>query len=269
MNSFNFNSTDFSDFNVVVVKGDRPFFPEIETQSTPLGLGDGVVFSTNRYKQQEIQLDCVIRGTSYSDLLAKKDSVSAALHNREESKLILETVPDRFYYAKLNSVSKFKFVSPKTGSFTASFIMGDPFTFSLSEYSTSATLSLNGQPITSTVAGNAETYPIIECLCNSTISSFGVANETLDKRLAWVASPTNLVSGDKVIIECSPFIRNLNGVEPQGGQCLKIKKAAESQAFIRNAGISGYFPLLTPTANTLTFWGLRGTATIKWYNRFI
>jgi predicted phage tail component-like protein len=269
-NSFTFNGLDFSTLGVSAVRGDRPFFPAIQSQSSNLGLGDGVIYGPSRFNEQTIELDCVIRCSSIADLKTKKDAVRAALYQREDSQLILDTQPDRYWFAKLTGVSSYKFRTPTSGTFTLSFTSGDPYAYSVSEYSQSGTISYDGQYLTCTVAGSAQTFPIITVSLTSSTSSWGIENEELDRRLSWSASPTALASGTLITLECAPFIRlNDTLTENNGGLCFKVRPSGVAYDTVLMAGTSGHFPVMTPTCNALTFWGLRGTATIKWRNRYL
>lgn len=267
-NSFTFGGVDFGALGLTVMRGERPFFPGIERAAVSLGLGDGEAFGPSRYKGREITLECVVRAASYAALKTAKDTIAAALNLREDSALILDTQSDRYWLARLTESSGFRVQSPRLALLTLTFASGEPFAFSTSETTKSVSLTLEGQAVSCTVAGSAETWPTIAVTVNTTIASWGIANETFDRRLAWAASPTSLVSGDVVTVYCDPIARDAYG-EPISGQVVTIKRSGEATGVIRMAGIEGYFPKLSTAAPTLTFWGLRGSAVITHRNRYM
>ncbi len=269
--SFSFGGVDFEAYGLIVARGAKPFFPEVSRPAVSLGSGDGEAAGRSRFGGREISLDCVVCGSSHADLLSKMDLIAKALYKREDEALILDAAPERYWLARLVKAPEWSPVTASRADVTLTFASAAPFAFATAESSAAVSLTLDGAAVVCAVGGNAEAWPTIDLTLNAGTASWGIENEALDLRLAWNASPTALVAGDKIQIVCDPVVQDAYG-DPTGGQLLKIQHASEALGVVRNAGIEGHFPQLSPCVaggGTLTFWGLRGSGTVKWRNRWL
>ncbi len=258
-NSFTFNSLDFSTYGLTVLKPFFPFFSFANVRAVNLTIGDGSVSPPTKYSSRIFSVPCVVKGTSFTDLKDKMDSIALGLSQREEQQIIFDIINDRYWLVKPLGLPDLEVLGSSVAGLDIDFVATDPHAYDITE-NTEDTGTLP-DAITFNVGGTIEAYPVITIVCTGACSSFTVENEALNMRLEWVApSGMELASTDEVQINCNPTFQTF---------ATKLVTSGEDSFTVRLEGVNGVFPQLSPGAsNTLSFTTIIGTFTIVWNDRY-
>lgn len=263
-NSFTFAGYDFSGLNVIIQQGDLPYGAPLEMDAVRLSRGDGAVASPSVYgpRQFPLVLHLEVASGGLTALLAALDTLMLKLNRTEDAQLIFDLLDDRYWNARVIGKPKLRNLGQSGAEIGIVFQANNPAAFAVSESNSVDAVSADysaPDTIEYVVAGSAAAYPTILFAPSVTTGRIIVANETLEETLVWEASGSDLVSGDFLKLECDPFT-----------QLASVMRIGEDSYTAEMTLVEGRFPSFTPgQTNVLAFWGITGTATVTWRNRYL
>lgn len=250
----NYNGVDLG---VTVLRGPLPVFGPITTNATEITNGDGGIAPMSNYGPRTITASVLVQSTTFAGLQASLDTLASRLGNRTDAPLILGLWPDRYWTARVSGVSAPEIANKSTATLTIQWLALDPFAYAVTASRLTGNLTVpTGQTVSVTAAGSVRTYPVIQIVTSSAVSSWAIKHDATEYRLAYAG--TSIGAGATIRVECRPDVS------------LVSVMAAGSDSFASAmAGMNGRFPYLDVGENNLVFSGLQGTYQIDWSNAYL
>ncbi len=244
--SFTFNSVDFADYGLTVVRPDpdMPFtqatgFTQLQNRGWP---------STSQREPRVIDIPVKIKAASRAALNTNIDSIKAALNTREDAELILDSLSDRYWNARFVGMPG-NYDGPVMWVGTVSFVAHDPAAYSTTESDHDHTVDEDPEAMTETAGGTEQVKPVITLTCDDTLTGTTVAieNGATGERLEWTG---DLVNTDVLVVDCVNGHVTLNGADSMGT-------------------VDGEFITLVPGANAITVEGFSGTVNFTYRPKYV
>lgn len=248
-NSLSFNNIDLGQYGLTIASRSIP----MEFRSEGIQLQDKAYASDSLAVPKVITLAVTILGTSLATLKANMDSVKAVLDKRADSRLDLDSLTDRYWMARFQSlVGQVRgFVFSGTLTFTAY----DSFAYDVDETThtyLAEDFAEDPETFVVPVLGTTRTEPVYtltagEQLADATIL---LRNAGIDMELSW--GPDTVVNSKKLVIDVPNWLVTNDGDASM-------------------ATVSGQFPYLNPGNNSIriTGFGLLGSMTIVYRKRYL
>jgi len=247
-NSFTFNATDLSDYELVVTSS-RPnvlgqIVPFIQLKDR--GYGSGI-----KREPRPISIDIDVKGTSRADLDSNLDNIKRIITTEIDQQLIFDILLGRYFMARLTDFDgQYKAATLYSGSID--FICVDPLGYSITQTESNHPLTgSDPKTVTETVTGTGMVNPVYTLTAGANLGAITVKleNVTTDEELQWTGS---LGDGHYLTIDVPNWIVKLNGSASM-------------------SGISGQFPRLQPGANSIkvTAMAVTGVMGIIYKNNYL
>ncbi len=256
MNSLSFNGIDLGQYGLIVHTITLPVILKAEVMQLP---HKGIV-GKSFYAPKYISLNIYIQGSSFENLIAAIDSVTTALNTDENAQLILDSISDRYWLARLDEM-KGRFLGPHLWQADVDFLCPDPAAYSVAEIEAAGSVGSFpyifpiwfGDEKTLAVGGSASTWPVFIMTVNDTIAQdteISIENETTGEELIYTVPAGGLVATDVLEIDCRNQIVYFNDVASM-------------------STVSGKFPSLIVGSNTLQFTNFTGYVEITYRHRYL
>ncbi len=255
-NSLHFRDVDFADYGVTVVRGGLPFAPPVQIATQEIGRRDGTIAPPSTYGARTIDVSCVVRGTSASDLRSKLDSVASVVAGREDGVLWFDHTSDRYWMARLSSGGCDP-SSPTHAMLDLTFVASDPHAYAMQESVEEVTITADPVSASLTAGGTDRAYPVVEIALGVQATRLVLEHEGTGDRVEWHGV---VAAGGRLRFNCDP---NYVLVEAM------VVGADTWSPSMRD--VAGRFPFLRPgEANHLRLYGMSsGTLTIRWRDRYL
>ena len=242
-NSFTYRGNDFADYGLVVKERSIPMEHRID--SIPLHYR---AFATDsKVEAKPISLDITVTAASVTVLKTNIDTIKRLLNTQVDERLILDSLSDRYWWARFRSLTgKFKGIRFE-GS--VDFICLDPYAYDNNEVSPDYIDNEEPETIQVTPGGTALIEPVFTLTADGQQHgvTVKVKNDTLGMEIQWAG---DLENGEQLAFDCSTWIVTLEG-------------AASMSA------VSGQFPVLSPgVANQIEVYDFTGNVNITYRNRY-
>jgi len=194
--SFSFNNVESSGFNLVCKSVKRPLLPAKKVNRTEkVGASGAYDFDDNEYSLRVVTMKIAYIGTTYQELRVRARAIAAWLSTKTWVKLIIHDEPDKYYLAKVTSeisleslwesgtadivfdcqpfayslteldvtrlaltdTTAINFTNPGTRDINFKSPQGSKFSITVTGSWTTLTFACNGQTLTYSKAGVAET----------------------------------------------------------------------------------------------------------------
>lgn len=164
---FTFGGVHASNFNINVNYPNIGAIPQARNYLDFIDGKDGVYDFGLNFKENYITFDCNFVANSIPEALAILDNINYFFNPKDGAKqLILDLLPDRYCMARLYSgldvariISNYK----NGGQFELTFIISDPFWYSLTEYNIQYT---SAGVYAFDILGNHETLPVLTIIAD-------------------------------------------------------------------------------------------------------
>jgi predicted phage tail component-like protein len=261
-NSFSFDGTDMAgaSYSLTLQREAVPMIAPLDVASynVPYAYG-GYVYGTN-VQPLSITCNCVITGTSISNLWTKIDAIKAKLYTNETKALIFDYLSTRRYLARLTEFGAASFLGTTGAEFTLTFIA--PMGIAEATSATTQTVTVDetpesfNVPASSVVAGTAYAHPVWTYTAAGSVTSLTLANTTTSESVTWAGT---LASGHMLRFDAERMI-----VE-------KSTDSGTSWTADMSGVNSGVFPTLQPAvANACTLTGATaGSLGISYRARYL
>ena len=248
---FSFGGTTAASLGLTLLESPIPALATLREREASIEGKHGEYDFGTEFGRRELRLQCLLVGTSASDLWAKMDTLAKTLDPRQAyQQLIFDFMASRYYLARVSAIPELQKFSPRKGHMELSFKVKDAFAYGTSLVQSSHTITVDPQSVSESVGGNAPAEPEYQLTCGSAISGGTVVvnNATSDLSLSWGGT---LAAGDVLAIKLANWVCERNGT-------------------VVMANVSGQFPALRGgTANSITVSGFRGTAVIEYRSRWL
>jgi len=246
-NSLSFNGTDLSQYGLTIAKREVP----LEFSSEGAQLQYKAYATSSLIIPSIITLNISVTGASLATLKTNLDSIKQVLGNREDAKLILDSLTDRYWWARFQSltgvISGLAFIG------NLSFIAYDSFAYDVDEtthtYDAGDFLA-DPQTLVLTVGGTTRTEPLYTFTAAEALNAITLKLENLntDMELQWEGS---LANTDTLKVNVASWVVLKNDVA--------------------DMAISGAFPYLIPGSNSIkvTAFGTSSALTIVYRKRYL
>lgn len=210
--SFTFNGIDMSAYGLTVMTHDASNLAQenesqlIQDLSWPF---------RPKKPPKPITLQVSVKAADRATLKSYLDSIKQVITTEIPCNLILDSLDNRYWLAKMESVSK-GFHGPKLWQGTIIFKADDPVAYATSETSSDFSIDADPKTVNEAVAGTGYVSPVYtltagEDLTDATII---VANLTTDETLTWEGSLSN---GEELAIDVAHWIVKVEGVASMSG----------------------------------------------------
>lgn len=240
-----YDSIDLSTYNLTVRRISHvPFIPSIESSRVPVA--NKAYDFRAELGPKTIRLDCIVTGTSISNLVTNLDAISKLLNPQNGSKQLILDVPDaRYYNAKLDSMLDWEIVGDKVARGELTFVCADPLGYSTTPTSNNHTIDADPKTVTeTTLGGTAYIEPIYTLTAgeNLTDVTIKIKNNSTGEEIEWIGS---INTGQTLVINVPLWI---------------VYKAGTADM----STVSGQFPRLLPSyANSITVTGFSTTGSLN------
>lgn len=270
-NSFSYDSTDLDTLGLNVQPYNEPWMPipNLSKARPPQGQAE---FHGVNYQEGMIILDCVVRGSSVSDLHSKMDAIVLLLDPTLGNKRIdLDEITDRFWYARLVSGIQ----APQKGQMSTTFQLHFETVehgYSITEDDNSFTIASNPDSFTvdsgGAIGGTAPTTPVwyIRNTVGSNVTGdILLKNDTLgDPVFKWngTLEDDRWLRIGSILLSSGRFLYTLRKSDGTGND-----PTIETYTNVISGYRSGDWPILKPNVqNTMTVTGL-SAGTVRWVYR--
>jgi len=242
-NSFTYRGYDFDDYGLVVKDRDIPMQHDIDYTSL-----HWESFATDSMiPAKPISLNIVVTAASVTTLKTNMDTIKRLLNTAVDERLILDSLDDRYWWARFKSLSgQYKGIKFEG---VLDFLCLDPYAYDNDAVSNDYTDDEEPETITETPGGTALIEPVfvLTSSVNDGAAVIKVNNDTLSMQLQWTGAIT---IGAKLTIDSSLWYVDLDGAASM-------------------ATVSGVFPVLSPgVANTIEVYDFTGNVNIAYRNRY-
>lgn len=134
--------------------------PSLRNSTAEIAGKHGVVDFGSKFSEREIDIECLIPYCkTQAELLALKDKLTGWLNpDSGVYELILDTEPDRVYYARLRDGVSFDRLTRQSASFELPFFCPDPYAYATED----EVFTLTADGIITRTLGNVESHPVYE-----------------------------------------------------------------------------------------------------------
>jgi len=230
-----------------------PFFSPIDARDITIEGKHGAYALQSYYKPLQIELPCVVLGSSRSDLLNKLQSLKMLFDViKDEKQLIFDDLSDRYYLAKTISVPSADLLGLSQALISISLACAIPFACAVAESSQDESMPANGIIKTFPVVAEGTVFavPVWTMTADQDAGSVTVRlkNITTNEEIQWTGTISN---GDVLEIDSGHWVVKLNGTGSM-------------------ATVSGLFPhLQANTSNAVEVKAFHGSLNIKYRNRYL
>jgi len=242
-NSLTYRGYDFADYGLVVEERSIPMTHRID--SIPLHWR---AFATDsKIEAKSISLNITVTAASVAALKTNMDTIKRLLNTQVDERLILDSLSDRYWWARFKSLAgKFKGIRFE-GS--VDFLCLDPYAYDNTPVSNDYTDNEEPEVIQETPGGTALIEPVYTLTADGQQHGVTVKirNDTLAMEIQWVG---DLEDTEILAFDCSTWIVTLDGVASM-------------------SAVSGQFPVLSPgVANQIEVYDFDGNVNIAYRNRY-
>ena len=246
-NSLSFDGTDLSQYGLTIAKRGMP----LEFTAESVQLQHKAYANSSLIIPKVIGLDISVLGASLAELKTNLDSIKQILGNRDDAKLILDSLTDRYWWARFQSltgvISSLAFMGYLT------FIAYDSFAYDVDEtthtYDAGDFLA-DPQTLILSVGGTTRTEPLYTFTAGEALNAIALKLKNLDTdmELQWEGS---LANTDTLKVNVASWVVLKNDVE--------------------DMAISGAFPYLIPGSNSIkiTAFGTSSALTVVYRKRYL
>ncbi len=157
---FTFNGTSSKSMGIPSRMTVENRIPSLRNSTAEIAGKHGTVDFGSRFSERQIDIECLIPYCkTVTELLALKDSLSKWLNPDEGvCGLILDTEPDRMYYARLRDGVSFERITKRSASFSVPFFCPDPYAYAIKD----EVFVLTEDGTVTRTLGNAQSHPVYE-----------------------------------------------------------------------------------------------------------
>lgn len=134
--------------------------PDLRNQTEKISGKHGIYDFGETFSERIIEITCFIPpGNTERELLTVKDNLAGWLNpDKGLCPLILDSEPDRVYYARISDGLVYERMVRTTGTFDLTFFCPDPFAYALED----EVFSLNQSGDITRIKGNCDSLPVLE-----------------------------------------------------------------------------------------------------------
>jgi len=247
-NSLSFGGTDLSQYGLTITKRGVP----LEFTAESVQLQYKAYANSSLIIPKVIVLDIAVTGSTLAELKTNLDSIKQVLGNRDDAKLILDSLTDRYWWARFRSlagaISGLVFVG------SLSFIAYDSLAYDVAEIThtyDAGDFLADPQTHILTVGGTTRTEPLYTLTAGEALAdiTFKLENLDTDMELQWKGS---LANTDTLKVNVATWAVLKNDV-------------------VGMADVSGAFPYLIPGTNNIkiTDFGTSSALTVIYRKRYL
>ena len=247
-NSFTFDSTDLSTYNLIVTSSAGNMLRQLASfvQLKDRGYSAGI-----ERPPKPVSLDIKVTGINRANLDSNLDNIKMILGAEIDSQLILDIISTRYYMARLTDFDgRYKSAFMFEGSID--FICVDPVGYSttLTE-SNHPLITTDPKTVVETTTGTGMINPVYTLTAGAVLGAITVKleNTTTDEELQWTGT---LTTNDELEIDVANWTVKKNDVASM-------------------SGVTGQFPRLQPGANSIkvTAMAVTGVMDIVYRNTYL
>lgn len=241
---FSFNGISSDSLGIKTRMSSESRIPDIRNLTDTIAGKHGIFDFGETFSEREIDIVCFIPpGKTAEGLLAMKDKINEWLNpDKGLCSLILDTAPDRQYYARLKDGFSYERIVRNTGTFELTFFCPDPFAYAVNDENFSVTNSTN----VTRVKGNYDSAPVYE-ITGVLADSSEKIRITVNEECLEVCGP--LVAGEKLLIDADDMTAKIIGIDGKEANAL-----GHLTAFV--------FPYLKAGSNQITIGITKGSLTL-------
>jgi len=158
MSGFTFAGEHSTAFHVRLLKSPISILPGTRDKVLSLPGRHGALRMKPDLRERTLTMDCWLAATSMTELQARLTSVRAWITPlRGLQRLILDSIPDRFYLAAYAGGGIDAAIVARQGHFTLTFVCPDPFVYAVNP----DVVTLSASPHTLSLRGNAPADPLL------------------------------------------------------------------------------------------------------------
>lgn len=256
-NAFTFNSVDCGDttnYGIIVTKGNWAYIPtpKIDYQNIPFG---GAISYKHYYQPRKFNLNCIISGTSHSDLESKIQKISTLFAQTSEKPIKFDNFRSSYFWnvRYTGGLETSKYINTNTLETNLEFTASDPIGFDSSNISSTKNITSTSFSFSELTTGNYYAKPIyiIHGTSSGTIS---LVNNTTSETFGYSFAMSNAYLKIDSELQYASF--SFDGIS-----------YGNTMAYV-----SGRFPRLSGgTTNSFTLNGVNsgGTISISYNNRIL
>jgi predicted phage tail component-like protein len=241
-NSLTFRGTDLSTYGLSVAKRGLP----VERIVEPVQIQTRSFAGDSKLPPKKISLDVSITAADITTLKTNYDAIMLALNSHEDEILILDTLPDRYWNARFQTLDGAFQNNLFSGKLD--FLCSDPCAYSTTQTSIDFAIT-NPTTITHTPGGNAIIEPVytLTAVGLHTAVTIKVKNNTIDEEIQWTGTLPNAKQLKIDVVEWIVYNDNIAAMT-----------------------ISGQFPTLAPgLLNSLIITNFTGNLNLAYRKKYV
>ena len=235
-NSLSFDSTDLGQYGLSIVSREVP----LGFQSESVQLQDKAYANDSLAIPKVIALNVNILGTTIATLKTNLDSIKEVLNTRVNAELILDSLSDRYWMARFESLTGQIKGSLFSGSLV--FMSYDPFAFNTSETLHEYNIDADPKTVQPTVLGTSRVEPVYTLTAGELLTDITLKVENTGTAMELVWEGTILDGKDLEIDVANWHVTN--------------------NAVASMATVSGEFPYLNLGVNSIKVTGFSTTGSV-------
>lgn len=205
---FTFNSVTSTTMGLTVLDVQKPVIPPQKKKSVDVSGRSGVTQMSKKFIQNEIVVKCLLKGTSYADLITKLKALAAYLYSDDDETLSFDDETDRAYLAQhIDTV-----IGNRTYMYAfldLVFTCNDPFAYAVAPTPDTQAITVLDTIYVLANSGHYYAYPVITITFNAAQTHIYVQNNGISGNRFDISK--TFAINDELEIDCKNGTIKLNG----------------------------------------------------------
>lgn len=211
---FTFNTVTSTTMGLTVIDILKPIMPPQKVTNIDIPMQSGSVQSSKKFTQNEIVVKCLLKGTSYADLITKLKALAGYLYSDDDKVLSFDDETDRYYNAQHTDTV----IGKRTYMYAfldLVFTCNDPFAYDTTPTTDTQVITVLDTTYTLNNAGQYDAYPVITITFNAAQTHVYVENTSVTENRFDISN--NFMVDDQLEIDCKNKTVKLNDVTDYTG----------------------------------------------------